>query len=136
MVYWIDAQDVMVFQRIMLEEHGGAVGGVDSAAMESTLARPRNLLSYEPGATIYDLAATYAYGFAKNHVFTDGNKRVAFMVSTVFLEANGYEFFAEEADVVYVFTGVAEGDISQDDLTQWFEANSRPPIPDNVLEIE
>jgi len=42
--------------------HGIRVKG----ALESTLARPQQLLHYEPNASIYGLAASYGYGFAKN----------------------------------------------------------------------
>ena len=136
MVYWIDSQDVILFQRIMLEDHGGAIGGVDNAALDSTLARPKNLLAYKEDVSIYELAASYAYGFARNHVFTDGNKRVAFMAAAVFLEGNGYELIADEADVAYVFRGVAEGAISPEDLAQWFEANARASISENVADLE
>jgi death-on-curing protein len=37
-----------------------------------------NLWSYEPEADLAALAASYAYGLAKNHGFVDGNKRIGF----------------------------------------------------------
>ena len=56
----------------------------DAGALESALARPRNLVAYgEP--TVHRPAAAYAFGIARNHPFVDGNKRTAFVTSVVFL---------------------------------------------------
>ena len=71
-----------------LAEHGGPEGVRDAGALESALARPRNLAAYErPDAAA--LAAAYAYGLARNHPFADGNKRTAWVVARVFLAING-----------------------------------------------
>ena len=61
-----------------LAEHGGRPGLRDEGLLESALARPRQLLNYgEPDLAA--LAASYAFGLARKHVFVDGNKRVAFL---------------------------------------------------------
>lgn len=59
------------------------------ARVESTLIRPRNLLLYKNDVTFPDLAATLIYGFAKNHCFNYGNKRISAIAGGIFLEANG-----------------------------------------------
>jgi death-on-curing protein len=57
-----------------LAEHGGMAGVRDTGMVLSVLARPKNLAVY--GALdLADLAAAYAYGLSRNHVFMDGNKR-------------------------------------------------------------
>lgn len=59
----------------------------DGGAIESALVRPANLaLHAEPDAA--DLAASYAYGLARNHGFVDGNKRTAWVVARLFLVDN------------------------------------------------
>ena len=40
------------------------------------------------------LAASYAYGLARNHPFVDGNKRAAFIALITFLGLNGIDFAA------------------------------------------
>jgi death-on-curing protein len=48
----------------------------DLGLIESALNRPKNLLLYND-PDIFDLAAAYGYGLARNHGFIDGNKRTA-----------------------------------------------------------
>ncbi len=58
---------------------------------------------------MFDLAAAYAYGFAKNHAFIDGNKRIALVVIDVFLRLNGYKLVASEAEAVIKINNLIEG---------------------------
>ena len=99
---WLNASDVSYFHRMLIDEHGGLHGIRDKGALESTLARPMHLLNYEPEATIQELAASYGFGFAKNHVFNDGNKRISLAVIDTFLRINGMQLIAEEVDAVCV----------------------------------
>jgi len=118
---WLEAREVLHFHAELLSEHGGFDGAVNTGAVESTLARPQNRLAYEPESTIYELGASYGYGFAKNHCFSDGNKRVALVCIDVFLLANGYELEAEEAEAISVVRSVAAGKMSEDELSAWVE---------------
>jgi death-on-curing protein len=71
---WIGLEVACAVHDRQLAEHGGGDGIRDLGAIESALARPRNLVAHgEPDAA--DLAASYAFGIAKNHGFIDGNKR-------------------------------------------------------------
>lgn len=95
--------------------------------LESALARPKNLLAYsEEPPTMARLAASYAKGIVANHPFVDGNKRTAFTVSVTFLRLNGIELTARKEDRVLTFWGLAEGSITEDELTDWFERNTAP----------
>jgi death on curing protein len=81
------------------------VGGSDisnEGALDSTLNKPKNLYFYSEGAaTVYELAAAYAYELIKNHCFIDGNKRIALIAAHTFLAINGVELNALEIDVDY-----------------------------------
>jgi len=104
-------------------EHGGGVGIRDEGLLESALARPLNLVAYEK-ANVFEIAASYAFGLARNHPFVDGNKRCAFVVSAVFLELNGYELNAPEAEAAIVFLKLAAGELKEAELARWFEQSS------------
>jgi len=95
-------------------------------ALESTLARPINLIAYEPSASIFELAASYGFGFVKNHVFNDGNKRISLVSIDVFLQINGYQLMAEEIDAVCTIRDVATGALDESQLTSWINANASP----------
>lgn len=106
----------------LIAEHGGAEGIRDLNLLEAALARPRHALAY--GApTLFDLAAGYAYGIARNHPFVDGNKRTALMAAYVFLRTNGYRLTAPEAEAVVVMRELAAGEIDETGLAAWIEAN-------------
>lgn len=102
-----------------LAEHGGGEGVRDAGMLDSAMARPRNLAEYgEPDVAA--LAASYAFGIARNHPFVDGNKRTAAVVSETFLMLNGYAVDASDAEVVVAFVALAAGELSEDELADWF----------------
>jgi death-on-curing protein len=72
----------------------------------------------EPG--VCELAASYAFGIARNHPFVDGNKRTAAVVSETFLVLNGSVLLATDAELVVAFVALAGGELSEDELTAWF----------------
>ena len=90
-VCWPSKAEILYFHDLTIQRHGGLPGFQEGgeARLESTLIRPRNLLLYKDDATFPELAATLIYGFAKNHCFNDGNKRVSTIAAGILLEANG-----------------------------------------------
>lgn len=119
---WLERRDVEAFHDMQIAEFGGLAGTRDAGALESALARPLNLKAYgDP--SIFALAAAYAFGIARNHPFVDGNKRTALVSSFTFLELNGYEVSAPEADAVLTFVDLAAGKLSEKDLARWLEAH-------------
>jgi death-on-curing protein len=87
--------------------------------LESALARPLHQWTYKRRVGLARLAAAYAHGLLRNHPFHDGNKRVAFLTMVVFLGLNGYDFIAEDAEVVAVIRAAAAGESAEDDLARW-----------------
>jgi len=78
-----------------------------------------NLWHYgEP--TLAELAAAYAFGIARNHPFSDGNKRTAFVVSALSLELNGLFLTAPEPEAAEIFLALAAGELGEDALALWF----------------
>jgi death-on-curing protein len=115
---WIELRDIVAVHEAQLSEHGGAEGIRDQGALESALARPQNLLAYgDPDAA--SLAASYAFGIAKNHSFVDGNKRTAFVALELFLALNGYTLTADDVQCVLIMLGVAESSVSESELADW-----------------
>lgn len=123
-IIWLESRELIHFHEELISEHGGLFGPLNEAALESTLARPQNVYAYEPESTIHRLAASYGYGFARNHCFPDGNKRMALVSIDVFLLTNGSELIASEPDAVITIRSVAKGEMSEEELTEWIQANS------------
>ena len=116
---WVATDVALAAHREQLAEHGGGEGVRDGRLLDSAMARAPNLAAYtEPDAAA--LAATYAYGIARNHPFVDGNKRTAAVISETFLVLNGYELNTSDAEVVVAFLALASGGLSEDELADWF----------------
>jgi death-on-curing protein len=116
---WIATEVALAAHAEQLAEHGGGEGVRDPGMLESAMARARNLASYgEPDAAA--LAATYAFGIARNHPFVDGNKRTAAVVSETFLALNGYSLQASDAELVVAFLALAAGELPEEELADWF----------------
>ncbi|WP_158751632.1 type II toxin-antitoxin system death-on-curing family toxin [Acidobacterium sp. S8] len=127
MPIWIEKRVVLAYHNMQLAEHGGSTGVRDEGLLESALARPQNILAYEEEApTLHRLAASYAFGIARNHPFVDGNKRTALVVAIAFLERNGITFAASQQKAYLTFYALAAGKLTEDELTAWLEQNSTP----------
>ncbi len=116
---WVETAVALAAHDEQLAEHGGAVGVRDANMLESAMARPLNLMAYgDPD--IAELAASYAFGIARNHPFVDGNKRTAAVVSETFLMLNGHELTCDDVELVVTFLALAAGDLTVEALSDWF----------------
>lgn len=122
---WVDLAVAIAAHEEQLAEHGGAVGVRDSNMLESAMARPLNLVAHgEPDAA--ELAASYAFGIARNHPFVDGNKRTAAVVSETFLVLNGLKLTCDDVELVTTFLALAAGELTVEQLSDWFRAHIEP----------
>ncbi len=121
---WALPELVLAVQQMLLAEHGGLPGVREQALLNSALARPQQRIAYENDISIFELAASYSYGLARNHPFIDGNKRISLTVAAVFLELNGYSLNATEAEAVLMFQRLATGTLSEPELANWIRDSS------------
>jgi death-on-curing protein len=119
---WLDQRALVLLHAESLAEHGGLWGLRDEAALESALARPRNIHAYEPGADAARLAAAYGFGLIRGHPFNDGNKRAGFLAIGLFLGLNGFDFKVEEVNAVKTMVDLAAGNLSEKALAEWIRA--------------
>jgi death on curing protein len=122
---WVTLDVAQAAHLEQLAEHGGGEGVRDARLLESAMARPQNLVAYgEPDAA--QLAAAYAFGIARNHPFVDGNKRTAAVVSETFLLLNGNALAASDAELVVAFLALAAGELSEEEMADWFRLHIAP----------
>ena len=115
---WIEPAVIVAIHEEQLAEHGGPAGTRDRGLLESALACPLQLAHYgDPDAA--DLAASHAFGIARNHPFIDGNKRTAFVAAELFLALNGYRLAAEDADCVTHMLALAAGELDEPSFAAW-----------------
>ena len=123
---WLSRALIEALHADQVREHGGQLGLRDPGLLESALARPQHVWAYEADADLATLAAEYGFGLAKNHAFLDGNKRIAFVASNVFLILNGFELEAPEPEVVDTILRVADGRMTRGKFAAWIRSVSVP----------
>lgn len=70
----------------LIRRYGGSSGLRDAGALDAALFRPQSGYYQD----IIAEAAALFESLIKNHPFIDGNKRIAFAATDVFLRINGY----------------------------------------------
>ena len=119
---WLDRSAVEALHAAQVREHGGQLGLRDEGLLESALARPIHVWTYDKSVDLAALAAEYGFGLARNHPFLDGNKRIAFIATNVFLLLNDHEIEAAEPEVVNVMRGMADGSLGRDEFAVWIRS--------------
>lgn len=129
-IVWLDKRTLLLLHDRTLMRHGGSRGIRDEGLLESALARPQNLLAYVENVSLSQLAASYAFGIAKNHPFVDGNKRAAFAALGTFLRVNRWNLTATKVDATFTILKLAASEISEEELAAWIDRNiARRPSP-------
>lgn len=123
---WLALEAVLEMHEEMLRLFGGSSGIRDAGLLDSALARPKNILAYEPKSNLERLAAAYAGGIIQNHPFVDGNKRTGFLAAFVFLDINGKELNATEAEATAATLALAAGELEEEEFAAWLTDRCRP----------
>lgn len=121
---WVPKETVFGIHAKSLALYGGSDGLRDEGMLESALGRPENLAAYG-SPTVFELAAAYAFGVARNHPFVDGNKRTAFLTAALFLSLNKYNLVAAEPEATATMMALAAGDLGEEEYATWLRAHSR-----------
>ncbi|WP_099206597.1 type II toxin-antitoxin system death-on-curing family toxin [Xanthomonas citri] len=120
MIIWIERPLALAIHDRQLAEHGGGSGVRDDALLDSALARPKQLSAYgAPPPDLAALAASLAYGLARNHPFVDGNKRTAAVACETFIVLNGATLQAGDLELYGFYIGLAEGSLDEAACAAW-----------------
>ena len=122
---WISKRALLLLHDESLAQHGGASGIRDEGLLESALARPENLAAYGTPDRA-ELAASYAFGLAKNRPFIDGNKRAALLASGLFLALNGQRLVVGQSEATQTVLDLAAGEITEEAFAHWLRAHLQP----------
>jgi death-on-curing protein len=116
---WVEKEALLLLHTKSLTRFGGLEGIRDEGLLDSALARPQNAFHYDGLRDIAGLAASYAFGLAKNHPFADGNKRAAFMTVGLFLGINGWELDADPVEAIRAVLALAGSEIGEGEFAAW-----------------
>lgn len=135
MIVWIGKRLALAIHDRQLAEHGGGAGVRDEALLDSALARPQQLFAYgDPPPDLAALAASLAFGLARNHPFVDGNKRTAHVCYRAFLALNDAELVATEEEKYIVMLSLAEGSLDEAGFADWLRKHLMLANVDQVNE--
>ena len=114
-VLWIHSEQLRLF--------GGAQGVRDEGLILSALLRPQT--GYY--ADLIEEAAALWESLTMNHGFIDGNKRVAFASTILFLQANGVEpTGTEEAWLNFIYGHLDAGTFRKPVMEDWLHEHTQP----------
>ena len=123
---WVEKPEVLIVHSAQLAQHGGSDGIRDVTLLDSALAKPKNVYACAENVTLPRLAASYAFGIARNYPFLDGNKRTALVICEGFLRLNGIAITALPEEKYFTFLHLASGEISEEELTSWLTDHAIP----------
>jgi death-on-curing protein len=97
-VQFLSVDEVLEIHTALIDRFGGADGLRDKGLLESALYRPQS--GYY--ADLVEMAAAMFESLINNYPTFDGNKRVAFFATDVFLRLNGYKIVVD-SQIAYEF---------------------------------
>lgn len=120
-VAFLSRDEVLEIHRVLLQRFGGPEGVRDPGLLESALYRPRT--GYY--ADLAEMAAALFESLIMNHPFVDGNKRVAFFATDVFLRLNGYKLKMDAKKAHRFLVGLLNNHrCSFDELLPWLRRHA------------
>ncbi len=117
-VLYLTLQETLELHEQLIQRFGGSGGVRDLGLLESALLRPQtgyyDTLSLQAAALLQSLI--------HNHSFIDGNKRVAFATTAIFLRMNGYRLKVEpDIGESFLIDEVIQKRIPVEDIATWLE---------------
>lgn len=131
MVRFLPEAIVLTINNDQIRLYGGIHGVRDVAALDAALHMPMvQFGGYFLHPTIFRMAAAYGFHLCQNHPFLDGNKRTTGMAMYTFLQLNGLNPIASEADYYATMMAVANGEMNKEQLAAWLEQSTNGLPPD------
>ncbi len=114
--------EVIELHRVLIERFGGKGGILDLGLLESALMRPQT--GYYSSLSLQ--AAALLQSLTQNHGFVDGNKRVAFATTAIFLRMNGYRLKVDaDNGEDFMIKEVISKKVSIESISRWLEKHMR-----------
>lgn len=121
MTDYLTIADILAIHEDLVDRYGGAHGIRDMGALESALFRPQTGYYND----LIEEAAALWESLAQNHPFIDGNKRIAFAGTYVFLAVNGISVDADPLEAYVFINELYEArDFRYEHLVEWLRGHA------------
>lgn len=119
-VQFLSLDEVLTLHERLIDAFGGAAGVRDRGLLESALYRPQS--GYYEG--LDQMATALFESLLINRPFVDGNKRVAFFASDVFLRLNGWKLQVQaQASYIFLTERLEARNCDFDHLLPWIRSS-------------
>ncbi len=121
-VLYLTLQEILELHEQLIQRFGGTAGVRDLGLLESALLRPQtgyyDTLSLQAAALLQSLI--------QNHSFIDGNKRVAFAATAIFLRMNGYRLAVDpDNGESFLIDEVVQKRSAIEEIATWLETHMK-----------
>ena len=125
-VQHLTLDEVLAIHEALVKRFGGLAGVRDLGLLESALYRPRTGYYRD----LAEMTAALFESLVMNHPFIDGNKRIAFFATDVFLRLNGWKLKVEPKAAHEFLIGLLDrGECNFDNLLHWIRKSAvRAPV--------
>lgn len=119
-VEYLELEDLLALVRAL---DAGRVR--DLGLLDAACARPRSsAFGHEAYPSLLAKAAALLHSVAGNHALVDGNRRLAWFATAVFLDLNGHDVMLSDDDAFELVMGVAEGRLDVEAIADLLEGGS------------
>ncbi|MDD2786355.1 MAG: type II toxin-antitoxin system death-on-curing family toxin [Patescibacteria group bacterium] len=123
-VRYLTAEEIAAIHQRLLEETGGKSGVLDFGLLFSLAEKSKTSFGgQELYQGVFLKAAVLLESLVSFHVFTDCNKRTAFMSAAVFLQLNGWHISIDADDAFKFMLAVANKRKKMTDIEKWLKTN-------------
>ncbi|PRY55643.1 death-on-curing protein [Knoellia remsis] len=122
MTTFLDLDDLITLTRLL---DAGPVR--DVGLLDSAVARPRSTVFGAPAyPSTVEKAAALLHSITSNHALVDGNKRLAWLACTVFLDLNGQRVTLSDDEAFTLVMDIAGGELRDiDEIAQRLRTEPR-----------
>lgn len=124
---FLTLQQVLDIHAEVIRLHGGDPSVHDEGLVDSAVAQPQATYGGDYlNPTLPDMAAALGFSLVSNHGFKDGNKRVGFTATDVFLRLNGHKISAPVDEAEGIILSIASGTMTREQFADWLRQNIAP----------
>lgn len=124
--YYLDPEEVIALNRLVVEKSGGSSGLRDAGMLEAIISKPQASFGGEELYPDLFLKAAVLFEATVNyHVFIDGNKRTAFISMATFLKNNNYELEVSDQEIEDFCVNTATNNPDLAEVAIWIKQHCR-----------
>ena len=129
MIRYLEINEILELHFWIIEDFGGSHGVRDELGLKSLVAAPRTFVfDEEQYVSVHEKAAVYLRNCIADHIFTDGNKRTAVTITSIFLARNGWRMTAAAIELENFAVRVATDHLDIDAIADWLERHSQTRV--------